>query len=209
MIVKRNIIRILCFGDSNTRGFVPLSGGKQRYEADQRWTGLLQSALGDNYEIIEEGLDARTTNLDDPRPGFVGKNGLTYFVPCLDSHKPLNLVILMLGTPDLKALFNRTSDEISAGLEELVKQVIETKVLIVSPPILEETTDFAKTMFAGATGKSQELGTKYQALSIKYNCGFVSGADCEVDPHEGVHLTLKGHQMMFEKIYAYIQNLKI
>ena len=53
MIVKRNIIRILCFGDSNTRGFVPLSGGKQRYEADQRWTGLLQSALGDNYEIIE------------------------------------------------------------------------------------------------------------------------------------------------------------
>src|SRR3989344_4134320 len=112
MLVKKNLIRILCYGDSNTRGFVPLSGGNQRYEPDQRWTGLLQTALGDKCEIIEEGLDARTTNIDDPRPGFVGKNGLTYFVPCLDTHKPLDLVIIMLGTPDMKALFNKNRDEI-------------------------------------------------------------------------------------------------
>lgn len=201
-------MRILCFGDSNTRGFVPLSGGKLRYEANERWTGLLQSALGDNYDIIEEGLDARTTNLDDPRPGFVGKNGLTYFTPCLDSHKPLNLIILMLGTPDLKALFNRSSDQITAGLEELVEQVTETKVLIVSPPILLDSTDFAKTMFTGATIKSQELESKYRTLAGKYKCDFVSGADCEVDPHEGVHLTRLGHQMMFERIYEYVKNIK-
>lgn len=208
MLTKRNLFRILCFGDSNTRGYVPLSGGNQRYKTDQRWTGLLQIALGDNYEIIEEGLDARTTNIDDPRPGFIGKNGLTYFVPCLESHKPLNLVIIMLGTPDLKAFFNRNSDQITVGLEELIRVVNDIKLLIVSPPILIETTDFAKTLFVEATQKSQELSSKYKALAEKYDCGFVSGKNCEVDPNEGVHLTLKGHQMMFERIYTHIKNLK-
>ena len=68
---------------TQTPGFVPLSGGSQRYETDQRWTGLLQTDLGDKYNIIEEGLDARTTNIDDPRPGFVGKTERLIWFPVL------------------------------------------------------------------------------------------------------------------------------
>src|SRR3989344_4691494 len=209
MIVQKDLIRILCYGDSNTRGFVPLSGGGQRYDVDQRWTGLLQTALGNNYEVIEEGLDARTTNIDDPRPGFVGKNGLTYLVPCLDSHKPLDLIIIMLGTPDLKALFNRSCEQITAGLEDLIKLTQQNKTLIVSPPLLVESTEFAKDLFKGASEKSTGLTSSYNKLANKCHCGFVSGEDCEVDKQEGVHLTIKGHQMMFKRIYERIIELQL
>ena len=125
----------------------------QRYETDQRWTGLLQTDLGDKYNIIEEGLDARTTNIDDPRPGFVGKNGKTYLVPCLDSHKPINLVIFMLGTPDLKALFNRSCEQITSGMEDLIKLATQTNILVVSPPLLIESTEFAQELLRGRRKK--------------------------------------------------------
>ena len=209
MLVKRNLIRILCYGDSNTRGFVPLSSGNQRYETDQRWTGLLQTDLGDKYDIIEEGLDARTTNIDDPRPGFVGKNGMTYLVPCLDSHKPIDLVIFMLGTPDLKALFNRSSEQITSGMEDLIKLAPQTNILVVSPPLLIESTEFAKELFKGGREKSACLSSYYKRLADRYHCSFISGENCEIDKQEGVHLTIKGHRMMFERINAYIKNLKI
>ena len=92
---------ILCFGDSNTWGYVPGTGN--RYPKQIRWTGLLQNLLGDSFFIIEEGLNGRTTVLDDPTR--IAKNGMTYLRPCLDSQAPIDLVVMMLGTNDCKHRF--------------------------------------------------------------------------------------------------------
>ncbi len=88
---------IVCFGDSNTWGFAPIS--KARYDRDTRWPGVLRNALGGGYLVIEEGQNGRTTVWDDPIEA--NKNGATYLLPCLESHKPLDLLIIKLGTNDL------------------------------------------------------------------------------------------------------------
>ena len=88
---------ILCFGDSNTWGYNPENG--QRFGPEERWTGILRNSLGEDYRVIEEGLNGRTTLWDDPIAGF--KNGLDYLMPCLESHMPFDLITIMLGTNDL------------------------------------------------------------------------------------------------------------
>ena len=87
---------ILCFGDSNTHGYNSKTGG--RFTVEERWTKLLQRKLGDDYYVIEEGLSGRTTSFDDPV--FEGLSGLNAIYPCMMTHEPLDLVIIMLGTND-------------------------------------------------------------------------------------------------------------
>src|SRR3989344_8358134 len=89
------VIRILCFGDSNTWGWIPGTAGK-RFSEQIRFPKLLQTSLGNNYEIIEEGLNSRTLASKYRRPNKDSKNGNAHLIPCLHSHDPLDLVILML-----------------------------------------------------------------------------------------------------------------
>src|SRR3989344_5384775 len=131
-------IRILCYGDSNTWGY----GGanKNRYPANVRWTGLLQDKLDEKYELIEEGLCGRTTDLDDDSSTFVNKNGLSYLPACLDSQSPLDLVILWLGTNDLKSKFNRSAQDIAQAIDHLIEttQTVTKKIILISPPHARE-----------------------------------------------------------------------
>ncbi len=115
---------ILCYGDSNTWGFVPGSLNfetyyVERYPYHKRWTGILQKRLGDNYRIIEEGLNGRTTNVDYANEQ--GRNGKTFLPIALYSHAPLDLAILMLGMNDLKKEFNRSAAEIASATSELIE----------------------------------------------------------------------------------------
>jgi len=129
---------ILCYGDSNTWGYNPENG--ERFPPDVRWTGVLQKELGEEYKIIEEGLNGRTTVWDDPIEGY--KNGMKYLIPCLESQRPLDLVIIMLGTNDLKCRFSLSAFDIAEGAGVLVDIVLSSragrcwnppKVLLVSP----------------------------------------------------------------------------
>ncbi|PIX76714.1 MAG: arylesterase, partial [bacterium (Candidatus Ratteibacteria) CG_4_10_14_3_um_filter_41_18] len=97
----------LCYGDSNTWGYIPATA--KRYAVGCRWPGVLQKLLGDSWEVIEEGVNSRTTVFDDPK--HIGKNGKTYLVPCLETHNPIDIVILYLGTNDLKERFNRSVEQ--------------------------------------------------------------------------------------------------
>jgi len=94
---------ILCFGDSNTHGSIPMRDrdDSRRFGPDERWPGVLRNELGAGWTVIEEGLPGRTTLHDDPIEG-VYKNGLWYLRACLESHRPIDLMTLMLGTNDLK-----------------------------------------------------------------------------------------------------------
>ncbi|MBR0402477.1 MAG: hypothetical protein IJH73_08230, partial [Lachnospiraceae bacterium] len=110
---------ILCFGDSNTYGFSPdwVKGNFGRHDRSVRWTGRLQELLGDEYRIIEEGLSGRPTVFADPT--MADMSGLPYFRPCLKSHMPLDLVIIMLGTNDMKHRFNMLPVDIAKEAEAL------------------------------------------------------------------------------------------
>ena len=113
-------LRVLCFGDSNTFGTCRADASTYgtptqdpdyvRLHADRRWTGVLQGLLGDEFEVIEEGLNGRTTDVDyEDCPGC---NGRLYFVPCLLSHRPLDVVVVMLGGNDLKPCFDRSPEAV-------------------------------------------------------------------------------------------------
>lgn len=110
------VTNVLCYGDSNTYGYIPGSGG--RYTRDVRYPGRLQMLLGDDYNVIEEGCSGRTTLYDDPIDGW--KNGMDYLKPCIYSHRPIHIVILMLGSNDLKAAFHLTAEQIAQSAGKLV-----------------------------------------------------------------------------------------
>lgn len=117
--------RILCFGDSNTYGYIP-GGNGRRYGPDVRWTGLLSAWLKPECLIIEEGLPGRTTVFEDPI--LPGRKGSDYFYPCLWSHAPLDMLLLMLGTNDCKMRFGASAKNIASGMEALVRMAISTPV---------------------------------------------------------------------------------
>ncbi len=199
-----NVKRILCYGDSNTWG----RSGKNtaRYPINVRWTGLLQEKLGSDYEIFEEGLRSRTTDFEDDDPNFPGRNGLEYLRPCLESHNPLDLVILWLGTNDLKSRFNRTPERIGEGIKknvELIQAIAKnaqgskSSILLISPPLVIETHMGSGTQFAGAHAKSQQLGRVYKELARETKCAFLDLAPL-VQPgtFDGVHLEPDQHRKL-------------
>ena len=191
---------ILCYGDSNTWGYIP--GTAARYPRDQRWPGVLQKLLGSDVQVIEEGLNARTTVLDDPIRGGAVKNGLTYLRPCLESHAPLDLVVLMLGTNDLKHRFGFSACDIAANVAALVGVIQQTgfgidgkspAVLMIAPPHLGKLSVLAE-LFAGGMEKSRELAPHYRAFAQQLGCHFLdAGEIVESSPIDGVHWPADEH----------------
>ena len=159
------MITVLCYGDSNTYGYVPETG--MRYPKNVRYPGRLQMLVGDDYSVIEEGCNGRTTIYDDPVDGW--KNGRVYLKPCLNSHKPVDIVILMLGSNDLKATFHLTAEEIAEGAAKLVdvirsfteeKQGFIPKIILVSPPQIGKgirTSPFYGAFYEDAIERSKEF----------------------------------------------------
>ena len=172
---------ILCYGDSNTWGYNPETNN--RFEYNERWANILGNLLGNEYNIIEEGLNGRTTVWDDPlRGGFRG--GKTYLLPCLNSHKPLDLVILFLGTNDLKDRFNLSPKDISIGIKLLIKDILISecgvngnppKILILSPPVIEEMDENSLFFdeFKHAYNKSRKLAPYIKSVANEFSVYFL------------------------------------
>lgn len=134
--------RIVCFGDSNTYGFSPIDGS--RYGEDIRWTGVLNSLLGEQFEVVNEGKNARTIAFDDPYTE--GCNGMNDIGDCLDHNDPIDLFVIMLGTNDLKVYFEATPQMIAANLKkmcELVREKTDARLLLVSPMLLGDQIEFS------------------------------------------------------------------
>ena len=188
---------ILCFGDSNTHGLNPdwiHTGVITRHPYNVRWPGKLSELLGPEYRVIEEGLNGRTTVFDDSIS--VGRNGLPYFAPCLESHSPLDLVIIMLGTNDTKPLISASPMDITAGMGRLVKIALDPytymtekppKVLIAAPVPLN-------TPETSSVEKSKALAPLYEDLAKNLGCGFIDvGKVASTAEGEGVHLNAEAH----------------
>ena len=183
---------IVCFGDSNTFGTDPAS--PDRYPWGTRWTSLLQLELGDGYRVVEEGHPGRTTNLDDPIEPH--RNGMTYLMPCLESHRPIDLVTVMLGTNDLKQRFARNAADI-AQAAALVARTAATApvgpdgarptVLFIAPPPVASLgiNDHA---FTGAAQKSRLFARHYAHQAERADLPFLdAGAVIRSSDVDGIH----------------------
>ena len=206
-------LQILCFGDSNTWGYAPVSA--DRYPADVRWTGVMAHLLGDRFHVIEEGQNGRTTVWDDPLEGG-HKNGLAYLTACLESHHPIDLVILMLGTNDLKARFSLTALDISLGAERLVQTIQKAvwgpggnapAILLAVPPPVDPKDDAAE-MFAGAKAKSVDLASRYAEVAARCGCGLLDvGKIVAVDPRDGIHYSRDAHRELGAAMAKRVQSI--
>lgn len=194
---------VLCYGDSNTYGQIPGQPSPlDRYPRAQRWPGILQRELGPDWYIVEEGLSGRTTVRDDPIEGDI-KNGRTYFRPCMMSHAPLDLIVIMLGTNDLKVRFGQPASEVAMGVGCLIHDVRELavgpggkapEIMLVSPPPMLEDIKEWEAIFKGAQSKSRELALQFEiiadSLEVHY---FDAGSVCECDPRDGFHINAEAH----------------
>lgn len=160
---------ILCFGDSNTYGAVANGGRYGRYE---RWPGHLQQLLGSDYYVIEEGCNGRTTLWDDPIEEH--KNGKAYLLPCMYSHKPVDLIVLMLGTNDLKNRFSLTATDIAWSIDNLINTIQTSnngpdesapQILLISPPEVTTLSDAIAGVLVGAREKREALAPLLAALA--------------------------------------------
>ncbi|MEM5469539.1 MAG: SGNH/GDSL hydrolase family protein [Sulfitobacter sp.] len=200
---------IMCFGDSLTWGWIPVIEGAPtlRYPYAKRWTGVMSAELGTGYNIIEEGLSARTTSVDDPNDPRL--NGSAYLPSALASHLPLDLVIVMLGTNDTKAFFHRTPFEITNGLGKLLGQIggsaggIGTtypapKALVVAPPPLTEMPHpFLQSMFGGGHEKSAEFAKQYRDLADFMKVDFFNAGDViRTGGCDGIHFTEENNETL-------------
>lgn len=188
---------ILCFGDSNTHGTMPMEslGPSQRHPVEARWPAVMAVCLGDEWTVIDAGHPGRTTVHDDPVEGD-HKNGKRVLLSVLESHKPLDLVILMLGTNDLKARFSMSAGEIAQSVEKLTQIVrqsacgpnsAEPDILVVTPtPILE--TGVLADIFRGGAAKSEHLAEAFTAMGERANVPvFDAGSVCAVSTTDGIH----------------------
>jgi lysophospholipase L1-like esterase len=194
---------ILCYGDSNTWGSVPMVSLDRalRYSREQRWPGVLRRELGADYEVIEEGCPGRTTVWDDPIEGDL--NGKTHLPHILHSHQPLDLVTIMLGTNDLKARFGKRAYDIALAAGTLVDMVRwqsfvtgETPqvLLITPPPVPMNAPELFREMFWGAGEKSRQFAHFFRQVAEQRGCGFLdAGEIVETSQIDGVHLDLESH----------------
>ena len=189
---------ILCYGDSNTWGYNAADAG--RFPREVRWTGVMAHELGAGYHVIEEGLNGRTTVWDDPIEGY--KNGKEYLIPCLETHRPIDLVVLMLGSNDLKVRFSVSAYDIANGAGVLVDVIHKSaagpdgrapQVLLMAPPPIATLSEFAE-MFDGAAAKSAKFAQHYKRVADERGCAFLDTATVIVSSYmDGIHLDPSEH----------------
>lgn len=190
---------ILCFGDSNTWGYNPDDGS--RYDVQTRWTGVLQNLLGtDEFRIIEEGLNGRTTNHNETERPI--RSGLEVLPILLESHRPLDWVIVMLGTNDLKTHFESSATELAANLG-LICDAIQTnptleehppRILLVAPTGVNTQAKELPDWFQGADRVAREVPHLLEELaSIKQVCFLDAAEFIEHNFKDGLHWSREQH----------------
>ena len=196
---------VLCFGDSNTYGYRPDTGG--RYSENIRWTGILKQKLRDKgINVVEEGLVGRTTVFEDSiRPG---RKGIDYLVPLLESHAPVDELVLMLGTNDCKALYKASAQVIGFGIERLIRQARtynpQLKILLVSAIHLGKDVwkdGYDPEFDQESVEVSVRLKEIYMKIAEEYDCDFLAASDVAVpSPIDEEHLNEEGHKALAKAI---------
>lgn len=194
---------LLTFGDSNTWGALPVEflGQRRRLDRTKRWNGVAMAALGPGWELIEEGLPGRTTEHEDEVMGrhMDGSLGLPI---ALQSHGPIDVMTLMLGTNDCKDRLQQSAEDIAASLGKLVDICLDPemqerhdgfKLLVICPPPVFHVGCLAD-QFTAAAPKSQALPPLVEAMAAAKGVGFLNAGDhIESSRVDGIHFEEDGH----------------
>ena len=206
--------RIMCYGDSNTWGYI---GGSdfERYGEGIRWTSVLQQELGEGFTVLEEGYNGRTTVWYDPielRP-----SGFDTLIPCLESCSPLDIVTIMLGTNDTKIYFSRNAASIALSAATLVRTVMSSpygpeygkapKVLLIAPPVMKDP-DIKGILDDESVKISQQFPAEFRKQAEETGCAFLDAAlYCDPDPADGVHITKESHARLGRAVAEKIREM--
>lgn len=205
---------VVCFGDTNTWGYDNRNGDRLPY--DERWTGILAKELGQEYYVVEEGQPGRAT-CEDPVEPY--KNAKDHIIPCLESHAPIDVFVMMLGQPDLKTRFSLTAVDISMGIETLVKQILcsgagpghsSPKLLIISPVQVGTIRGSNMENWFPAVGteeRSRMLPGLYKQIASKYNCEFLEASSVAKTAKDGIHIENDSHESFAKTVAEQIKKL--
>ena len=206
---------LLTYGDSNTHGTPPIVDPDlyQRFDRSVRWPMRAARALG--WELIEEGLPGRTAQFDDPVMG-AHMNGRVGLQIALNSHGPIDVLTIMLGTNDVKARFGASAEWITGGIAGLVDMALDAvvqrrhggfRVLLICPPPVLEQGPFAG-QFHGGRARSLALPQLYRDLAQARGCGFLdAGAVIGVSPVDGVHFAPEAHAALAVAVAEAVRGL--
>lgn len=207
---------ILCFGDSNTHGYcadpADCADGGARFNEDERWPCRLQSALGPEYLVTEEGLSGRTTVFPDPI--HEGMDGISQIRPLLKSHEVIDLLIIMLGTNDTKERFCANAVCIGLGMERLLEKARGVdcwggkapNILVVAPPRIKEGFH-DEAMGAGCVEKSRGVAAALRLAAQRNGAAFLDAEGCEFNQIDYMHLTRRGHAQLAERLAELVPEL--
>jgi lysophospholipase L1-like esterase len=209
---------LMCFGDSNTWGTRPMADATdvRRLPPAQRWPGVLKAGLGLEWQLIEEGLPGRTLNRDDPVEGD-DRNGLRLLRALLESHRPLDRLIVMLGTNDCKARFAATPAQIAAGLHAVIDAVAASalpdmpapRLLLVAPPPLRERGWLAP-MFSGGEVLADAMASCVHAVAAQRGVeNFDAGSVATMDAMDGIHLDSAAHLALGAALRGWVLGLPL
>lgn len=197
--------QILCFGDSNTYGLIP--GTKERYPWEVRWTGILAQGVKEKgFQVVEEGLCGRTTVFEDELRE--NRKGAAVLPMILESHQPLEKVILMLGTNDCKTIYQASAEVIGKGIEKLVHQIQAAdeniEILLVSPILLGEGVGeegYDPEFNQESVKISKELKIVYEQVAKRNGCTFLAASDyAKASGADREHLDETGHRRLAEAV---------
>ena len=219
--MKRHIV---CLGDSNTHGYCAdpsdcADGKLLRYNEQERWTCLLQSALGDEYLVVEEGLSGRTTVFNDPL--FEGLSALDYVYPCLKSHEPVSLLVIMLGTNDTKERFHANAAIIGLGMQRLIRKARAIdcwepggtpNILVMAPPAIGEgirRCEAGVTMGYACAEISRQVAHHLKLAAEATDAHYLDTTQvgAEFNTVDYMHLTKRAHARLADALSTLIPSL--
>ncbi|UXN60210.1 SGNH/GDSL hydrolase family protein [Phyllobacterium zundukense] len=206
---------VLCYGDSLTWGYVP--DGSGRHALQDRWPEVLQTELGTDVHVLADGLNGRTTAFDDHLSGFE-RNGAKTLTTVLGTHFPLDLVIIMLGSNDMKAFICGNAQGTKRGMQRLI-EIVRTvpyqmnakapQILIMSPPALTaiDELDFQRTFEQGIE-QSRLLAECYKDAAELADCAFFdAGSVAKTSPLDGVHLDAENTRAIGKAIAPIVRDI--
>jgi lysophospholipase L1-like esterase len=216
MNVNPDARTVLCFGDSNTHGQRAEDVDRGRWPIHIRWTGRLQRLLGDGYAVVEEGLNGRTVDLDEQRPG---RNGRTYLIPCLESQQPVDILVLGLGFNDLKPQFRRSVPEVAASLGRLLDDIATApanwggrppRVVLLAPLPIDDTRPdfhefFPRDIATDLVVRSHALAAAVRALAADRGLGLVDLGSVAKTGDDGIHLSVDSHPAVAAAVAAEVR----
>ena len=204
---------ILIYGDSNTWGYIPVPFepplAVNRRGEDLRWPCVTARALGEDYHVIEEGLSGRRSIYGEGEDLPV--NGEPYLTPCLLTHSPIDLVVIMLGTNDLRTEYGVTRETLGVGITRLVdiiqalpdcgRDVKPPKILIIAPGLIVRPDSFMEHYVNRGSERGEELsaafGECYAQVAAEKGCAFLDAKDfVTTSPIDGLHIDDESHQRL-------------